>query len=67
MLDTGAPVYLRSKDWLQKIISKFEILDLGELLVPADRLRIQLGNGTNIPFVGWVKLEIQLEGVDVAL
>ena len=44
-LDTGVQVSLLLKDWQQKNISKFEILDLREW-----------GNSTNIPFFGWVNL-----------
>ena len=66
-LDTGPQVSLLSKDWLQKNISKFEILDLRELLDGSDKIRVQWENNTNIPFAGWVNLEIQLEGSHTVL
>ena len=41
--------------------SKFEILDLKELLDDGDKLTVLRRNSTNIIFVGWVNLEIQVE------
>ena len=67
MLDTGGQVSLLSKDLLQKNISKFEILDLMELLDDGTKLKIQSGNSANLPFVGWVNQEIQLESSDTTL
>ena len=67
MLDTGGQVSLLSKDLLQKNISKFEILDLMELLDDGTKLKIQSGNSANIPFVRWVNQEIQLESSDTTL
>ena len=66
MLHTGVQVSLISKHWLQKNISKFEILDLKKRLDDGDKLQVQWGNSTNIPFVGWVNLKIELEGEDAA-
>ena len=66
-LDTGAQVSVISKDWLQKNVSKFKILDLRERLDDGNKSRVQWGNSTNMPFVGWVNLEIQLGSSDTKL
>ena len=50
-----------------KKTSKIKKLDFRELLDDGHKLRVQWGNSTNIPFVAWVNLEIQLEGADAAL
>ena len=67
LLNTGGQVSLLSKDLLEKNISKFEILDLMELLDDGTKFRIQWGNSPNIQFVGWVNQEIQLESSDTTL
>ena len=49
-LDTGAQVFLLSHKWLESNLPRAKILEVGELLDPCDRLLVQWGNHTEIPF-----------------
>ena len=52
LLDTGAQVSLLSHKWLESNLPGAKILEVVELLDPCDRLRVQWGNHTEIPFLG---------------
>ena len=52
LLGTGAQVSLLSHKWLESNLPRAKILEAGELLDPCDRLRVQLGNHTEISFLG---------------
>ena len=52
LLDTGVQVSLLSHKWLESNLPGAKILEDGELLDPCDRLGVQWGNHTEIPFLG---------------
>lgn len=37
-----------------------KILEVGDLLKPCDRLRVQYRNHTEIPFLGWIDMKFEL-------
>ena len=57
LLDTGAQVSLLSHKWLKSNLPGAKILEVGELLDPYDRLRVQWGNHAEIPFLGWTDIK----------
>ena len=52
LLVTGAQVSLLSHKWLESNLPGAKILEVGELLDPCDRLRVQWDNQTEISFLG---------------
>ena len=60
MLDTGVQVSLLSHKWLESNLPGAKILEDGELLDPCDRLGVQWGNHTEIPFLGWTDIKFEL-------
>ena len=60
MLDTGAQVSLISHKWLESNLPGAKILEVGELLDPFDRLRVQWGNHTEMPCLGWTDIKFEL-------
>ena len=62
LLDTGAQqVSIMSKDWYNSTQLCAPIHNIAELLDDQDSLRIQWGNGNNIPYIGWCNVDIQLD------
>ena len=60
LLDTGAQVSLISHKWLESNLPGAKILEVGELLDPFDRLRVQWGNHTEMPYLGWTDIKFEL-------
>ena len=52
LLCTVAQVSLLSDKWLESNLPQVITLEVGEFLDPCDRLRVQWGNYTEIPFLG---------------
>ena len=60
LLVTGAQVSLLSHTWLESNLPGAKILEVGELLDPCDRLRVQWDNQTEISFLGWIDIKFEL-------
>ena len=60
LLDTGAQVSIVSKSYLTRNYPELTVKPLKEILKNGDSFRIKLGNRTQIPFLGWVSLNIQV-------
>ena len=60
LLDTGAQVSLITQNQLRQISPNTEVRNVAELLDEQDSLRVQWGNSSSIPFVGWVELPMSI-------
>ena len=60
LLDTGAQMSVLSHKWLGSNLPAAKILEVGELLDPCDRLRVQWGNHTEIPLLVWTDIKFEL-------
>ena len=60
LLDTGDQVSLISHKWLESNLPGAKILEVGELLDPFGRLRVQWGNHTEMPYLGWTDIKFEL-------
>ena len=60
LLETGAQVSIVSKSYLTRNYAELTVKPLKEILKNGDSFRIKLGNRTQIPFLGWVSLNIQV-------
>ena len=57
--DTRAQVSIISHSWLKQRLPGCDILDIAEL-VDMDGLELKAENGTDLPYEGWVELNINL-------
>ena len=60
--DTGAMVSLLSEGWIRRNFSNLEIRGVRELLDEYPGLDLTAANGSKIPFIGWVELDMELAG-----
>ena len=60
LLDTGAQVSIVSKSYLTKNYPELTVKPLKEILENGDSFRVQWGNSTQIPFLGWTSLNVQV-------
>ena len=60
LLDSGAQVTTFEKSWLAKLLPDVQIRPLGDLL-PDNPLRITAANGTDVPFEGWVEIQVEIK------
>ena len=58
--DTGAQVSIVSHKWLKKTFPSVEVRQISEILGEEQDLSITAANGTDIPFVGFVELKLEL-------
>ena len=59
LLDTGAQVSIVSKSYLTKNYPELTVKPLKEILENGDSFRVQCGNSTQIPFLGWISYQTQ--------
>ena len=59
--DTGAMVSLISESWLKKNHPDLMIKDVSELLEEYPGLNLEAANGSEMPFSGWVEIELMVE------
>ena len=50
-----------NKDKLESNFPGVQIQDISSILNSCDSLRVQWGDGENIPFVGWVDMSVKIE------
>ena len=60
LFDTGAQVSLLSHKWLKSNLPGATILEVGKLLDPCNRLWVQWGNHTEISFLRWTDIRLEL-------
>ena len=60
LLDTGAQFSIISKSYLTKNYPELPVKPLKEILENGDSFRVQWGNSTQIPFLGWTSLNVQV-------
>ena len=60
LLDTGARVSIVRKSYLMKNYPELTVKQLKEILESGDSFRVQWGNNTQIPFLGWTSLNVQV-------
>ena len=60
LLDTGTQVSIVSKSYLTKIYPELNVKPLKEILENGDSFRVQWGNSTQIPLLGWTSLNVQV-------
>ena len=60
LLDTGAQVSIVSKSYLTNNYLELTVKPLKETLENRDSFRVQWGNSTQIPFLGWTSLNVQV-------
>ena len=60
LLDTGAQVSIVSKSYLTKNYSELTVKPLKEILENGDSFRVQWDSSTQIPFLGWTSLNVQV-------
>ena len=60
LLDTGARVSIVRKSYLTKNYPELTVKQLKEILESGDSFRVQWGNNTQIPFLGWTSLNVQV-------
>ena len=60
LLDSGAQVSIVSKSYLTKNYPELTVKPMKEILENGDSFRVQWGNSTQIPFLGWTSLNVQV-------
>ena len=60
LLDAGAQVSIVSKSYLTKNYPELTVKPLKEILENGDSFRVQWGSSTQIPFLGWTSLNVQV-------
>lgn len=59
LLDSGAQVSIVEKAWVQKALPNINIQPL-ESLLPDHPLKVTAANGTEVPFVGWIEVLLEI-------
>ena len=60
LVDTGAQVSMIEQRYLRQHFPGVDVENIQDILEEHDSLRVQWGNSNEIPFVGWVNLEVRL-------
>ena len=62
LLDAGAQVSIMSEKDLKRRFGDTKVHGIEELLDPGVDLELSTANGTQLPYLGWVKMTIELKG-----